>query len=93
MCLDTTKQGYVLLDALKGAGDKGLDWKHLLQRMAEISQRKFGSDDYVFLPSPLRKIIEKSNFAGEIMLKEEGWALTDRGRNNLEFISQRFVGT
>jgi hypothetical protein len=92
MCLDTTKQGYVLLGALERAGDKSLDWTQLLERMAEVSKSKFGSEDYVFLPSPLRRIIDKSKIAGEIALKDGGWILTDRGRSNLEFITRKFVG-
>lgn len=92
MCLETTKQGYVILAAFDEAGKKGLTFESLIKNMARISQKVFKTDSYAHGPLPLRSNINGMLEAEELLVGENGrLIISPRGKRNFEIFRDEYV--
>lgn len=93
MCLSSTKQGFLLLEAFNRAKDEGLHWSELVEQMKSISTDTFGVDDYVGMPRGLVEVLRAAKDSDQIEpLKEGGgWRLTANGASNLDFLRTRYI--
>lgn len=89
MCLETSKQSYSFLKALKNAGETGLTFGELVNSMKEVSIREFGSDLYVMAPLPLMSILrEHEELDGIAPNGRGGYRLTDTGSATLSIVNR-----
>lgn len=92
MCLENTKQGFVLLESFRLAGKDGLDWDSMLKAMTNLSRRRFDSDRYVDGPEPLLSVLEESIQAGELELgSNELWTITPLGEATASILDREYV--
>lgn len=92
MCLETTKQGYVILSAFNQAGAAGLTWNDMMEKMEEISCKVFTSNRYVNGPWPLMASLDNLIDSDGISTNEDGlWAITERGKKDFRIIRDRYV--
>ena len=81
MCLPSTKQMFVLLDATQKLNNP--NFLTLVNKMAEVSKATFeNSDRYVFSPKPLIQLIQELLEDGYLE-DGRGYGLTSRGKKEL----------
>lgn len=93
MCLESSKQSYLLLRVLQEA-DGGLKYFSLMLKMAELSREEFGTAGYVDIPLPTNALIEHAELAGEIGMTSSGlWRITEKGGRLFSFLKRREIAS
>lgn len=83
MCLESTKQKYVLFSTLaQEDGPKPLF--ALVEHSEETSVRLFGTPRHVFAPVSFDKLLNQSIEYGSVELTSKGFELTEGGRRAVE---------
>lgn len=97
MCLESSKQTYLLLQVLWNAeksGNVGLNYRTLLLEMRRLSQEKFDAASYVDIPLPANALIRNAELDGEIAVSNQSfWGITDKGKKLARFLAKREIAT
>lgn len=86
MCLESSKQEYVILSAFSKAGAEGLTFPNSIKSMTEISNDVFGTSAYAFAPFALIPTLRELVDANALSADEGVFRITESGEKELDSV-------